>query len=155
MTINLLWFNDDSTQLSPYRGFLKDNHCEIREVFNVTEAEDALFQTKQRYDLLVLDVMIPVGERERVNYPSEQDRNGLRTGLYFLKRWRQYASEHNLRVSVLVLTHLNDEEIRNDFAEEGITRNCRESFSRVRGPAELLEKIKRASMQCCLPPVGG
>lgn len=117
MSGEILWVDNDRAYLGPYCDALRGAGFHVTTVDSLTAAEAALAQ--RPYALLLLDVMIPTidAEEERI-YPPEQTGRGYITGLVFWRRNR--ALLENAGTPVLVFTVRLDENIREEFAAEGL-----------------------------------
>lgn len=121
MARQVLWLDNECSYLSPYREVLEEESCEVTFATTVSEAE-SLVQTR-RYDLLILDVMIPTKNVvEETLYPPDQTDRGLRTGLVFYRRMKDRLD--GLATEVLVLTVRLDQDILSEFLAAGLPRGC-------------------------------
>ncbi|MBV8857609.1 MAG: hypothetical protein JOZ02_11810 [Acidobacteria bacterium] len=118
--MRILWLDNDVNYLMPYVGALKAEGFEVTVVRSVGEAAFRLADPNGgRYNLLILDVMIPSkNESEEADYTPEETGHGYRTGLVFYRRRKKELAEAGTKV--LVLTVMLGGEVLNDFIAEGL-----------------------------------
>ena len=117
MSKQILWLDNDPSYLETYDEDLKESGFEVTIVTTVTAAE-RLVENK-RYDLLLLDVMIPTkSEAEEKLYPPEITDAGLKTGLIFYRRVKGKLDEQH--TPVLVMTVRLDSGILDEFIDAGL-----------------------------------
>ena len=117
MTKKILWFDDDPAQVKPYLETLNEEGYFAEVVSNITEAESLL--NNSRYDLFILDVMIPTknsGEENR--FSPEKTERGRKLGLYFFLKYKEKLQGNNTQT--LVLTQRLDLNIRDEFIKAGL-----------------------------------
>src|SRR5437763_13959657 len=120
MSKEILWLDNDPMWTGPYVDALKRKDYQVAVIPNVTEAESLMNHNK--YDLLILDVMIPTkSEQEEIAYPPELTRKGTETGLVFYQRIREQLKKSGTKV--LVLTVRLDERILDSSVELGLPVN--------------------------------
>jgi CheY-like chemotaxis protein len=119
--LKILWVDNDPAYISPYIEALEDRGSIVTVVTTAIDAESAL--NKERYDLLILDVMIPTkSEREEEIYHPEETEYGLKTGLIFYRRNKERLTK--TKTQILVVTVRLDKGILDEFMEEGLPREC-------------------------------
>jgi len=138
MSKKILWLDNDPDYLEPYIDALSDEHYEVRRVSTVAEAEQLLHAEK--YDLLILDVMIPTKDAaEEERYRPTDTKRGARTGMLFYVKNREYLVSVGTRV--LVMTVRLDAEIVSEFAEAGLDRKWFATKYEVRDVSDFLKKV--------------
>jgi len=111
-----LWLDNDPGYIVGFVRALEREGFAVNVARSVTEAEVAL--KERAYDLLIIDVMIPVTPAEHAaGYTGTSTDDSHKTGLEFYKR-RAKALEKSC--VVLVLTVRVDKAIRDEFLEEGL-----------------------------------
>ncbi|MFO1429509.1 MAG: TIR domain-containing protein [Candidatus Competibacteraceae bacterium] len=117
MAKKILWLDDDPAQVSPYLEILDDEGYSAKVVSSVTEAESLL--NSDRYDLFILDVMIPTRNLDEENrFSPDETERGRKLGLYF---YRKYKEKFKLNeTQVLVLTQRIDLDICDEFIKSGL-----------------------------------
>ena len=119
MAKRILWLDNDPAYLETYEEALRESGFEVTLTTTVTAAERLL--AKEKYDLLILDVMIPTkSEAEENFYPPETTDSGLKTGLLFYRRMKARLDEQ--RTPVLVMTVRLDSGILDEFVDAGLER---------------------------------
>ncbi len=138
MTKRVIWLDNDTDYLSPYIDELKDNDFEIRVSKSVLEAET--FIKENKYELLILDVMIPtVNEEEEKFYPVKETQYGHQTGLCFYKRMKKVLDEK--KTAVLVNTVRLDQQIKDEFQQAGLPKENFATKFALRSTDEFLDKV--------------
>lgn len=117
----VLWLDNDSAHVLEYQELLEEEGYEVTSATSVSQAE-ALLETK-RYDLVILDVMIPTksAAEEKLYSPDGTDK-GFKTGLVFYRRMKEKLEGRGSEV--LVLTVRLDQQILSEFIEAGLPREC-------------------------------
>lgn len=138
MSKRILWLDNDPAYLEPYLEVLKDCDYEVRVAVTVTDAEKLL--RIARYDLMILDVMVPTkdADEESRYLPDATDR-GLKTGLVFYKLNKTLLEES--RTAVLVMTVRLDEALQREFIQEGLPRASFVTKFSVRRTNTFLDKV--------------
>src|SRR5687767_14648037 len=97
----VLWIDEDSHLLEPYVEFLEMNNYKIEMCGNLSKGEELI--KLEKYDLVILDVMITPTEEEEANaYNIEAADLGMQSGLVFYKRVKSYLEQS--KTPILVLT---------------------------------------------------
>ena len=138
MPKNILWLDNDVKLIDPYVDGMRQEGYDVTAVNNVSEAE-ALINEK-KYDLLILDVMIPLFPKEESDYNPGETSMGANTGLVFYKRNKDKLGKKE--TVVLVMTVRLDSEIQDAFTKEGMPTDCFETKHTLRELPVFLEKIK-------------
>jgi CheY-like chemotaxis protein len=141
MPKRILWLDNDPAYIGVYVSYLEDQPEPylVKILPTITEAEGALKEAK--YDLLILDAMIPTSsEQEEAAYPPDQTERGLKTGLVFYMRHKQTLAETNTKV--LVLTARIDPDIKQGFEEAGLAPGHVVEKPEVGAVEDFLEKVE-------------
>jgi CheY-like chemotaxis protein len=134
----ILWLDNDPGYLKPYIRVLKLEHYEVVVTTTVSEAEAALRADK--YDLFILDVMIPwESEEERALYPASSTESGLKMGLRFYERMKSLLEEKGTRV--LVMTVRIDKAILDEFKRAGLSEEYFATKTALNEVSAFLEKV--------------
>ena len=138
--IKVMWLDNDPAYQQLYAEDLLGREIEVSVAASALECERAV--QKSKYDVLILDVMIPtVSEEEEGIYPPEMTEKGHQTGLTFIQRNSGRLKEAG--TAVMVITARSDEEIHGRFAAAGFPMD--RFFTRVllHDPAGLADQIQR------------
>jgi len=139
MTKQVLWLDNDAAYLRDYQDLLAEEGFEVTLATSVSEAE-ACIETR-RYDLLIIDVMIPTkSETEERLYPPDRTDKGFKTGLVFYRRMKSRLD--SLGSDVLVLTVRLDQDILSEFLEAGLPRECFATKFQLREAEAFRRKVK-------------
>lgn len=138
MSKNILWLDNDPTWIDPYVAAIKQMGHEVTVVTTVTKAELAI--KSNRYDLLILDVMVPTKtEEEEIAYPPELTKGGTQTGLVFYQRMKELIVAADTRV--LAMTLRLDEKIKDAFIAEGLPADSFATRLTLRDVSVFSEKL--------------
>lgn len=139
MAKNILWLDNDPAFIAPYVTLLANEGYDVTVVTSLSEAENVL--TTNRYDLLILDMMVPTktDEEERVYDPGLTDA-GLKSGVLFYQRMKARLDATGTAVFVLTIG-LNSRAVE-DFVEAGLPRAHFGSKMNLREASVLLAAIK-------------
>lgn len=136
----ILWIDEDGHTLEPYLEFLEMNGYKVEMCGNLSRGE-VLVQS-EKYDLVILDVMItPTEEEEKNAYNIEVADLGMQSGLVFFKRVKSYLEQS--KTPLLVLTQRIDFEIRDKFIAEGLSHNAFARKSDLPTVRNVLEKLEQ------------
>jgi CheY-like chemotaxis protein len=114
---HVLWLDNDLGCIRAYKAALEQVGYSVTVVKKVAEAEDLL--RAQRFDIFILDVMIPtLNEAEEAVYPPSETDNGHKTGLLFYRRVKDLLAA--AKTPVLVFSVRIDKSIQTAFLEEGL-----------------------------------
>jgi CheY-like chemotaxis protein len=139
MAQKILWLDNDRGLSGPYVDFLRESGYEVQPFETAAEAEEAL--SREHYDLILLDVMIPtLSDEEERAYPPDETQLGYRTGLIFWKRNKSKLAERG--VPVLVFTVRLDEGIKEEFKAAGLPDASFANKMEIGEPAPFLSKIR-------------
>lgn len=140
--MRILWLDNDVNYLMPYVEELKREGFDVTVVRTVGEAEFRLDDPKGvRYDLLILDVMIPTkNESEEADYPPEETAHGYRTGLVFYRRRKKALAAAGMKI--LVFTVVLEDEVCNDFTAEGLPEENYATKYSLRDASAFLRRVR-------------
>jgi CheY-like chemotaxis protein len=134
----ILWFDNDTQRQTIAVDVLRKQGYEVKLVPNLTEAESSLAESE--WDLLILDVQIPIAETEVEEFPPDQTAAGHSTGLAFFRRHKDELRESDTQV--LVLTVRTDEQVRKEFMAEGLPEEGFATKYGLRDMDDLLDRVK-------------
>jgi len=86
MSRRILWIDNDRIFLSPHVHRLVVEGYAVEQAFTLSEGLEKL--KERRYDLVILDVMVPVREQEEDLFPPGETDLGRKSGLAFYRRFR-------------------------------------------------------------------
>lgn len=140
MPKKILWLdNDAANYLEPYVGALRDEGYDV-DVAPTLSRADYLLRSR-RYDLLILDVMIPTrAAEEEERYPPELTDYGHKAGFVFYELNKGLLDANSTHV--LVLTVRLDSDILAEFIKTGLPRACFATKYDMREIGNLLKKIR-------------
>jgi len=118
MTANpkILWLENDEGQNVGFIVAMRQAGLDVTIARTVTEADRCLAQ--RRYDVVIVDVMIPVSKQERAaGYDEAATDSSHKTGLEFYRRHKDDLERQSV---VLVMTVRVDRDIRDDFLAAGL-----------------------------------
>jgi CheY-like chemotaxis protein len=139
MSAKVLWLDNEPGDIKSFVKELRGHGYNVTVERSVSEAEKLL--ESNRYDLLIVDVMIPtVSENEEDLYPPEDTNLGRSTGLLFYKRVRKHLQQAG--TSVLIMTVRLDKKIQQGFIEVGIPPDCFTTKLALRRVPDFLDKIQ-------------
>lgn len=116
----ILWLDNDPAYVEPFVETLTDEGFGVKVTATVTEAEKELKENK--YDLLLLDVMIPsVSPEEEMRYQPAVTELGNKTGYLFYLTNKDFFEKNGMRV--LIMTVRLDKAIMDEFVKAGLSRN--------------------------------
>jgi CheY-like chemotaxis protein len=111
----VLWLDNDLGNIDALGMSLRQSGMDVTFVTKVGVAEELV--RRERYDLVLVDVMIPVTDDEfESGYAADQTEDSLCTGFVFFVRNRQYLAQS----VVVVLTVRIDGGIREKFVAAGL-----------------------------------
>ncbi len=133
----ILWFDDSPALIESHiRALERDGH-EVDIVTDVTAARSML--DAGRYDLLILDVMIPTWEDEEGEFDPKETDGGYRTGLAFYQRIKKGLRQEGTRIFVLTISR--DQELLGAFENEGLPSELFSTKFALRAPKDLVAKV--------------
>lgn len=135
----ILWLDNQPVLNLASVDHMRSQGYTVEEVKTITHAERLL--SERRYNLLILDVMIPsFDEEEERRYPPSMTDGGYRAGLVFYERHKDSLAEKGTRV--LVVTNRQDEEIFLEFMRLELPRICFATQYDCRDPEKLLARVE-------------
>jgi DNA-binding response OmpR family regulator len=63
----ILWIEDDAYELEPLTWPLSDAGFEIHTALDAFDAINEIRDQKNKYDLIILDILLPTGEKNEIN----------------------------------------------------------------------------------------
>lgn len=116
----ILFFDDDEfitklliQNLKTNHGWTKDNDKEIIFISKVEDLMDEIINRNKKYDLFVLDIMVPVPSPDNDHF-SENDilsmNNGLNTGMTITRKIRNMEQYKEVPIIYLSSRRINDAE---------------------------------------------
>jgi CheY-like chemotaxis protein len=119
MPERILWLDNDPAYLEPFVEALAEEGYEVEVVATVAEAEQSL--REKRYELLLLDVMIPtINAKEEERFDPVLTKMGNNTGLLFFTLNKELMEQRGMRL--LVMTVRLDKPIMDEFVKAGLPR---------------------------------
>lgn len=141
MSKHVLWLDNDYQYLLPYKNTLAGKDYEVELVTTVREAEELLSLDKHKYDLIILDVMIPAQDKEEeIQYPSSETDRGHQTGLVFFRRMKDKFGD--ALPPVLVMTVRLDQDIQDEFLKAGLSQEHFSTKFQLRDAGRFLNKVE-------------
>ena len=139
MPKQILWLDNDPDYLEPYVETLTDEGFQVTVASTITEAEKALRES--RFDLMLLDVMIPTvsAEEEKAYLPQVTDL-GNKTGLLFYRNYKELFRK--AKTHVLVMTVRLDKPIMDEFIKAGLPSDRFATKYDLRDVGVFLEKVQ-------------
>lgn len=114
----ILFIDDELRIMATYREYLVIKMAPYNQPVafhsDVDEALDFFENHLGDIDLVILDIMMPHGER----FGSEQTNGGLKTGIAFYERIRELASD----LPVIIFTNFYDEDVERKFRQDAKCR---------------------------------
>jgi len=138
MPKRILWIDNDRVFLRPHRLRLDTEGYMVKQTYILKEGIDDL--EKDNYDLVILDIMMPVKEHEEALFPPSITDEGRKSGLIFYKKCINIMKEK--RIPVLVFTIREDADIRNGFLDAGLSAKNFMTKSEGADTAVFLAKVK-------------
>jgi CheY-like chemotaxis protein len=117
MSKQILWLDNDKIFLAPHILRLETEGYIVKQAFTITEGLNEINTSK--YDLLILDVMLPVNKQEEEFFPPGETNSGKQSGLVFYKKYK--AMLKNKGITVFVFTIREDVSIREYFVNEELS----------------------------------
>jgi CheY-like chemotaxis protein len=116
MQRSVLWIDNDRVFLRPHVWRLKTHGYSVDQVFTLTQGLQKLESGK--YDLLILDVMLPANPADEDLFPEESSEEGRRLGLLFYRRYKPMLEQRG--IITFVFTIREDKEIKGEFLNSGL-----------------------------------
>lgn len=139
MSKRILWIDNDPQYIKPFVLAMEDEGYAVSIAKTVSQGERLI--TNQRFDLVILDVMIPtMSEKEEETYPPDETEDSHKTGLLFYKRHVGVLTKNN--TPILVMTVRIDKSITKDFLDAGLPPSNFVTKMELRETPVFLEKIR-------------
>lgn len=127
--MRLLWIEDDADQLDIMVKPLRDSGFEIKTVFDAKEAKELLINKNENFDLIILDILIPIGE-----YREDPNEFGEFTGLKLLKDVR----DEKIKTPVIIFSVVDESDL-GDISSLSVSKIL---FKSSLFPSELEEAVR-------------
>jgi CheY-like chemotaxis protein len=127
---NILFIDDDYNRLSSHIEMLKIQGYDVKGINSAKEALEELRMKKDKYDVIILDLMMPVDE-----FGVEETKNGRETGLVLLGKLREISKD----IPVIVLTVLRDPSVMEKARKLGVN----EYLLKPQFPSKLIKVIEK------------
>jgi len=114
----VLWIDNDRVYLWPRVARLEAEGHQVVRAYTLSDASARLESELDRWDLVIIDVMMNVREEEEKEFPPSETDSGHRAGLVFYERWRDRLEQADIGVAVLTIRQ--DEGIMRDFIRAGL-----------------------------------
>lgn len=138
MSSKILWIDNDKIFLVPRIYRLQVEGYFVKQVLTLTEGLKEL--EKEGYDLLILDVMMPIQEEEDELFPPATTNFGKEAGLLFYKRYKEMIEKKG--ITIFVLTIREDAAIRDKFLDAGLPEKNFMTKSEGADTAVFLARVK-------------
>jgi len=116
MSERILWIDNDKVFLQPLILRLTAEGYTVKQVFTLVEGVKEI--ENNNYDLLILDVMLPIREGEETLFPPKDTDLGRKAGLVFYNKYKRVLEEKG--IVVFVFTIREDFAIRDEFLTAGL-----------------------------------
>lgn len=106
-TPTILWVDDDIKRLRVFVDEMQDEGYEIIQAETPEEMEAVLSRERQNIDLIIMDLMLPIGHRispVKVN-------NGRLTGLFLIERIKENKALK--KIPIILFTIISDSSVSN------------------------------------------
>jgi len=134
----ILWLEDNFYSIMSYVEVLSLEYG-VDGRRTITDARLAI--EKNRYDLFIMDIMVPTkNEEEERSFPPEITEKGRKTGLIFYRREKERLDRQGTKV--LALTVSSDENLRREFLEAGLPEGSFATKYALREIPVFLAKIR-------------
>ena len=123
-----------------YVKFLRHKGYYVDVATCVSDAENQL--KEKHFDMLILDIAIPVLPEEEKKYPATKTGHGYRTGFHFYHLWRKELERRSIKL--LVFSHFIEygPDIAEFFIERGVTPDCILSAFKYQKVVDLFKKVE-------------
>lgn len=139
MSKRILWMDNDTPYLRPYVKALQKRGYEAKVVASLSEAEALL--NSESFDLVIIDVMVPTQtDAEASEYPYVSTDYGHKTGLTFYNRIKKLLGDK--LPTIAVMTVRLDQDIRDEFAQSGLSSDHFVTKYNVREASSFIQKIE-------------
>jgi len=135
----ILWIDDDRLFLNAHKLRLELEGYSVTQPFTLKDGAHEL--ETEKYDLLILDAMIPVAEDEGIEFPLNQTSGGRQAGLVFYRRYKKIIGEKDIKT--LIYTIREDPELVRLLNNEGLQLQNILSKSEGADVAVFLARVKQ------------
>jgi len=112
----ILMIDDDKLPMQYYIRRLEKSNFEVKHFVKPDDAFEYLDNEQPHTDGVILDIMLPPGEK----YKDEQTNQGLRTGVFVLRDLREHKDYSS--IPVVVLTNVRNPKTLAEFPESELLR---------------------------------
>lgn len=127
----ILFIDDEKREMESFVIELGFSGYEVEFKTNVDEAWDFLCANRSQIEVLILDIMMPTGNK----FKDDDNHNGLRTGVRFYDDARAKFPD----ISVIIFTNVADPKVAKKFEKE---KKCRYFSKPNLLPHQLADEIK-------------
>lgn len=113
MSKRILWIDNDRILLRAHVHRLEAEGYVVNQVFTLKEGLSEL--EKGKYNLLILDAMMPVREEEKLLFHPKDTSSGRKAGLVFYNKYKEMLEKEG--ITVFVFTIRGDAYIREEFLD--------------------------------------
>ena len=136
----ILWVDNDVVFLRPAKLRLKLLGHEVNQATTLTQATIEI--ETNPYDLVILDLMMPVKLEEENLFPPSETNNGRKSGLALYRRLKSTLESKKIRS--LVLTIREESELKKECLEAGISERNYITKSEISDLSLLADRVKQA-----------
>jgi CheY-like chemotaxis protein len=112
----LLWVEED--YMEPFEAALRAKGFDVERAFFLSDAVERL--ANDIFDLLLLDVMIPIeGEDLKLGFSDENTFGGDRSGVEFFRRYQENLRSRQIPTMVYTICG-DDADVKREFVELGL-----------------------------------
>lgn len=119
MNGSILWVDSDEVFLEDHVLRLETEGYQVKQVRSLAEGAAELKRSK--YDLVIIDLLMPQREEEQVAFPPEETDSGRKAGLCFYRKTRHTLDAN--QTPVLVFTIRDEKGLRQEFLDEGLPKD--------------------------------
>ena len=139
MSKRILWVDNDKVFLAPHILRLRIEGYVVDQVLTLQEGLDAL--VKSHYDLLILDMMMPIGSEDNGAFSETATNFGKNGGAALFKVAKDTISR--MGCATLVFTIRSDHAIRKVLADAGIPVENLMTKAQGADTADFLKKVRQ------------
>ena len=132
MKQRILFVDDDRRRTEIFVEMLRMEEYEVTFSATIREAEREFDVRTSEFDLMILDIMMPLDD-----YAGENTIESRKRGITFLRKIRKTHSKEKL--PIIILTVLHDKETK----EEVFAAGCNEYLEKPCLPSKLLKKVNQ------------
>jgi len=137
VNLKILWLDNDVLGIGGYEKALVSCGHSVEVVASVSKAEDLL--AKNQYDLVLIDLMIPIKRHEYEEYRPEITNGGKNTGLVFYERCKEVIDRK--KSLPVILTIRNDKMSQDQATSLGIKKDCYLTKTKYSRAPDFVRKI--------------